>query len=233
MTGILSPLELQGFIFFGTATAILDKIQARLADKGQPGVRYMILDFRRVTGLDSSAVLSFVKGRQAASARNCTLVLAHLTEPMRRRFSLDGITDGVDGVRLFPDLDRGLEWCEDQLLDSEGITFIHVPIALSAQLADSGFEKKKTARLLTTSNASISSRGDRLVGQGDEADKLYFIERGTVSVRLELDNGECVRLTVAQAVELARNGQLAGFRSAKPLTAVHDRVYTAFQKICR
>lgn len=187
-------LELQGFIFFGTATAVLDKIQARLAAKTQPDVRYMILDFRRVTGLDSSGVLSFVKGRQAASAANCTLVLTHLNEAMRRRFSLDGITDGADGVCIFPDLDRGLEWCEDQLLDSEGITFIHVPITLSAQLADSGFEKKQTVRLLNYLERVDFEQGDRLVVQGDEADKLYFIERGTVSVRLELDNGECMRL---------------------------------------
>lgn len=213
-------LELQGFIFFGTATAVLDKIQARLTDKDLPGVRYMILDFQRVTGLDSSGVLSFVKGRQAASARNCTLVLTHLTAAMQRRFSLDGITDGAGGVRIFPDLDRGLEWCEDQLLDSEGITFIHVPITLSAQLADSGFEKKQTIRLLNYLERVDFEQDDRLVVQGDEADKLYFIERGTVSVRLELDNGECVRLqTLGLGTAVGEPGMYLGTKCSASVVA--------------
>ena len=72
-------LELQGFIFFGTANALLEQIRARVADTEQPPVRYIILDFRRVTGLDSSAVLSFVKGKQLAEAQDITLVLTHIS----------------------------------------------------------------------------------------------------------------------------------------------------------
>ncbi|HJP66348.1 MAG TPA: SulP family inorganic anion transporter, partial [Actinomycetota bacterium] len=54
-------LELQGFLFFGTATALVDRIAARVRDGGQPPVRFLVLDFRRVTGVDSSAVMSFAK----------------------------------------------------------------------------------------------------------------------------------------------------------------------------
>ncbi len=213
-------LELQGFIFFGTATAVLDKIRARLTDKAQPLVRYIILDFRRATGLDSSGVISFVKGGQSASTHGCTLVLTHLTEAMRRRFSLDGIVDNAEGVRMFPDLDRGLEWCEDQLLDSEGITFIHVPVTLSAQLADSGFEKKKTTRLLPYLERVDFEQGDRLMVQGDEADELYFIEQGTVSVCLELDNGECVRLqTLGLGTAVGEPGMYLGTKCSASVIA--------------
>jgi len=53
-------LKLQGFIFFATANALLEQIRARVIDAEQPQVRYIILDFWRVTGLDSSQTLEAV-----------------------------------------------------------------------------------------------------------------------------------------------------------------------------
>src|SRR5262249_31339953 len=41
-------LELQGFIFFGTANTILERVRERLADSSQPPLHSLILDFRRV-----------------------------------------------------------------------------------------------------------------------------------------------------------------------------------------
>jgi SulP family sulfate permease len=186
-------LELRGFIFFGTANALLEQIRARVADTEQPPVRYIVLDFRRVTGLDSSGVLSFVKGRQLAEAQNITLVLTHISEKIGHQFELGGLSEN-GRMRIFPDLDHGLEWCEEQLLQIEQITTLHVPVTLGAQLADSGFEKANTARLMEFLERVNVEAGETLIRQGEEADKLYFIEQGTVSVYLEIESGERVRL---------------------------------------
>jgi SulP family sulfate permease len=187
-------LELQGFIFFGTANALLDQIRSRVGDRGRPPVHYILLDFRRVNGMDSSAVISFVKGKQLAEAQKITLVLTHLTEPMRHRLELDGLSESDPGVRLFPDLDHGLEWCEEQLLEIEQVTTLHTPVTLSAQLADSSFEKNNTQRLLNFLERVNFEKGEYLIHQGEEADRLYFIEMGSVSIYLELGNQERVRL---------------------------------------
>ena len=187
-------IELQGFIFFGTANALLEQIRARLADTQRPTVRYLILDFRRVIGLDSSAVISFVKCKQIAQAQNIVLVLTHLSEKMRHRFQLDGLSENAPGLRILPDLDHGLEWCEEELLTIEGITTLHVPVTLTAQLADSGFKKTDTARLREFLERIEFAEGEYLIRQGEDADRLYFIEHGTVSVCLELESCQRVRL---------------------------------------
>ena len=187
-------LELRGFIFFGTANTLLERIRARVADTEQLPVRYIVLDFRRVTGLDSSAVLSFVKGGQLAEARGITLVLTNVSEKTQNQFELNGLSENDKGVRIFPDLDHGLEWCEGQLLKIEEVTREHVPIALRAQLADSGFEKANVARLIEFLEEVDVEEGEYLIRQGEEADDLYFIELGTVSVYLELENDKRVRL---------------------------------------
>jgi SulP family sulfate permease len=147
-----------------------------------------------VTGLDSSAVLSFVKGKQLSEAQGITLVLTHSSEIIQRQFKLGNLLGNGEGVRIFPDLDHGLEWCEEQLLEIERITTLHVPVTLSAQLADSGFKKADTARLKEFLERVNVKEGEYLIRQGDEADKLYFIEQGTVSVYLEIESGKRVRL---------------------------------------
>ena len=54
-------LQLQGFIFFGTANQLRTRINEEVA--ARDGVKYVILDFSRVNSLDSSAVNSFERIR--------------------------------------------------------------------------------------------------------------------------------------------------------------------------
>jgi sulfate permease, SulP family len=186
-------LKLQGFIFFGTANALLEQIRARVTDPMEPPVSYLILDFRRVTGLDSSAVISFVKGRQLAEAQGITLLLTNLSEETRRQFERGGLCEGK-GVRFVPDLDHGLEWCENQILDYRRITRVNLPLTLSAQLTDGGLERENAHRLIPFLDKVRIEGGAYLIRQGDESDALYFIERGGVTVYLELEGQQRVRL---------------------------------------
>jgi SulP family sulfate permease len=221
-------LELQGFLFFGTANALLERIQARVADAEQAPVRYIILDFRRVTGLDSSAVLSFTKGKQLAEPQGITLVLTHLSARIQHQFELGGLFASSARVHVFPDLDHGLEWCEEQLLEMERITTLHVPVTLRAQLADSGFAKANTARLMEFLERVDAEQGEYMIRQGDEADRLYFIERGTVSVYLEVENGERVRLqTLGLGTAVGELGLYLGATSTASVIA--DSPVTAYR----
>lgn len=186
-------LKLQGFLFFGTANALLEQIRARVTDPTAPQVLYLLLDFRRVTGLDTSAVISFVKVRQLAEAQGITLVLADLSDEARGRFERGGL-DGGEGLRFVPDLDHGLEWCENQLLDYRRITRVNLPLTLSAQLSDAGLARESAHRLIPFLEKVQFQGGDYLFHQGDEADAMYFVERGGVTVYLELEGGHRVRL---------------------------------------
>ena len=65
----INILPLQGFIFFGTANRLLIQVQLRQKDKTLDELKYLVFDFRHVTGLDSSAINSFNKLRILAD--NC------------------------------------------------------------------------------------------------------------------------------------------------------------------
>jgi SulP family sulfate permease len=54
-------LELQGYVFFGTANRVYEELKERLASAQATPLRVVMLDFRRVIGIDASAALSFAR----------------------------------------------------------------------------------------------------------------------------------------------------------------------------
>ncbi|GAH18305.1 unnamed protein product, partial [marine sediment metagenome] len=55
---------LQGYVFFGTAHSILDHVRQCFGNPELPKIRFLLLDFRLVTGLDSSALFSLLRLKQ-------------------------------------------------------------------------------------------------------------------------------------------------------------------------
>ena len=78
-------LELQGFIFFGTAYTLLKKVSERLESAEKSAPHFVVLDFRRVKGLDSSAIFSFARMKQLAVSKGVVLVFTHLSEKMHHQ----------------------------------------------------------------------------------------------------------------------------------------------------
>ena len=75
-----------------------------------------MIDLRRVTGVDSSAVVAFVKVLRLAEAAGSEIVFTAASGPVREQLARGGV-DETDGLVAFePDLDRGLQRCEDALL---------------------------------------------------------------------------------------------------------------------
>jgi len=220
-------LELEGFLFFGTANALLDQVRARLVDTGQTKIRYIVFDFRRVSGFDSSAVISFVKCRQIAEAQNITLVLTHLSPQMQKRLELENPFEGQTGLRFFQDLDHGLEWCEEHLLEMEGVTAMHTPVTLAAQLADRGFDPRDTKRLMSFLERVEIQQGEYLIHQGDESDRLFFIEMGIVSIHLDHGDQERIRLkTLGLGTAIGELGLYTGTK--RTASAIADSTVIAY-----
>ncbi|MBZ0275336.1 MAG: cyclic nucleotide-binding domain-containing protein [Anaerolineae bacterium] len=188
----ISVMELQGFIFFGTANAILDRLKARLNEAALP-LAYMILDFRRVTGVDSSAAFSFIKAQYQAESHNFMLIFTHLSPQLEDQFAHNGIAPN-DHLKYFADLDHALEWVENELIEHNRVTQMRVPATLKLQLAERGFAKSHTQRLESYLDVVRLEENDILIHEGAESDDLYFIELGQVTIYVDVPNGAPVRL---------------------------------------
>ncbi|MEO8476880.1 MAG: SulP family inorganic anion transporter, partial [Actinomycetota bacterium] len=176
-------LRLSGFVFFGTANGFLERIRKRV--EGGP-IRFLLVDLRRVTGVDASGVLSFRKVAQLAEASGFELVLAGASERVQGQLGRGGVGASEAIVRFEPDLDRGLQRCEDVLLAEVG------PAA-------AGGASERLADLPPHLAAYLERRslpeGTVLIRQGDQPHDMFVLESGRLRVELTTPEGARVRLS--------------------------------------
>lgn len=65
---------LQGFLFFGTGSGLLEDIRSLIDDPVRRPVRYLVLDFQRVDSMDTPAANSFMKLKQVCEKDGVALV---------------------------------------------------------------------------------------------------------------------------------------------------------------
>ncbi len=189
----IAILVLHGFVFFGTANDLLERIRQRLSVGHSQPLKFAVFDFRLVTGLDSSAVLSFLKLRQLADKSGLRLVFTQLIPAIENQLRQGGLfPKGASDLRCCPDLDRGLEWCEDQLL-LEGQLLDHLAAPLSLQLEELLHDAESASAMIPHFQPVDIAEGQTLFCEGDPADGLYFLESGRASVVVELTGGRTLR----------------------------------------
>jgi SulP family sulfate permease len=181
MGGSIVILELQGFVFFGTASRILGRV--RTLPPTQPPPRFIVCDFRRVTGIDSSAVAVFELIANHAREHGLLVILSGMDEKVAAQFD-DIVTRYEDVINVHPDLDHGLARCEDELLaDAE--------LASSAgRSLPEGLSQAMTPYLELRSIPA----GEILMRQGDPSPGIFLITDGRVTVFVEEPDGTTVRL---------------------------------------
>jgi len=221
-------LELQGFIFFGTAHGILLRVKERAADSSLLRLRYVILDLRQVYGLDSSAVSSFIRLKQLAEGENLHLVFSDVHAPIQDNLVRAGLGQGRDDrVTFQPSMDYGLEYCEELILREAGLPGEPARQPLHTQLAIAFPEREDFERLMIYLHRKEFEPGEAVLRQGEPSDGLYILEDGKLSVQIELEDGKHVRLRTAQSGTLV--GEiglyLGGERTASVLALQPSTLY--------
>jgi len=222
----LSILCLQGYLFFGTANTLLSYVRQQLLADPDATVRFLVLDFRLVAGLDSSAVVSFIKMKQLARQCDVTLVFTQIAGAIENKLKKGGFLDEEAEDRepiyhIFPDLDRGVEWCESKII--EMATFRRkrfMPFVL--QLEEVFPVPEKVRPFMSYLEKLRVKSGYVLFQQGEIPDALYFVESGQVSLFLELENGQTKRLGTSSAGTVVGDAGLYR-RSPHPVSAIADR----------
>jgi SulP family sulfate permease len=188
-------LKLQGFIFFGTASNLHDKVCRRAAAENMPPLLYAALDFRFVNGVDSSAANSFAKMKLHAESHDYVLIFSGLSPILLNQFRRDGFPLEENAhFRIFPDLDRAIEWCENQMVAFRGVYAPRGDLLLEDQLRTFFPDPEKMARLKQYLEKKQVPPGHCLIHQNDPPHSLYFLESGRITVQMQKEAGQVVRL---------------------------------------
>ena len=185
-------VKLQGYLFFGTANRLVQRIRERADASDQPPLKFLVLDLRRVTGVDSSAVFSFVKMTRLGRFREFSIVLTGVPPAIEAQLRRAGV--GSDGeLRVLPDADRGVQWCEDRILEEHELDLSPPdPVPLGRFIDLTGEDEDRS--LATYLEELRVPEGRVLFREGDCSTDLFFVQSGRLTVFLDEPGGGTVRL---------------------------------------
>ena len=222
-------LRLQGYLFFGTIQNILEKIRQRIQDKNQAPLRYIVLDFHRVTRVDSSVVFGITRLKQLTQANKILMVWTHVARDIVNQMERGGLHDQHDDTFLIQEsLDEGVEWCENKILAREGINDLTGVIErVESQLKRAFPGLQGVDRLMQYLEKRKVDVGEYLMKQDDPSNDMYFVESGLVSVELELPHGRRMRLrSIRGGATVGEIGiYLGGTRTASVVASRPSTVY--------
>ena len=180
-------LPLQGFIFFGSANRLLERIKLHLQSQNEKNLKYLVFDFKQVTGVDSSTINSFNKLRILAELNNFQVLFCNLTPQIISQFEAEGLfADSMDLFLKFDDLDHGMEWCEEQIISETTIG----SNKQKEEIDEIKLFEEKFADLLTYFESKDINQNTTLIEQGNDPEGLYFIKSGRVTVELRSSNNK-------------------------------------------
>jgi SulP family sulfate permease len=127
------------------------------------------------------------------------------------------------------DLDHGVEWCEDKLLESTGVLGRDTEKSIQDQLKDLGGDTELILRILHYLEKQELPAGEKIIHQGDSPGDLYFLEDGIVTVQLETSNEEPRRLNTLSSEHLV--GELGFYLGSKRNASVVTETPTTLYRL--
>lgn len=111
--GKVDWVDLRGFLFFGNAATLFQKLRARILHPPSGKTPdYLVLNFQSVLGLDASAVLSFSKLLKLANDRQLILVFSQVSVAFQQQLSRgQGMDLDSDCCMLCDTQAQTITWC--------------------------------------------------------------------------------------------------------------------------
>jgi sulfate permease, SulP family len=223
--GIGRALCLQGYLFFALASSLVETCRNLIV---REGVRYLVLDFRMVQGMDASAALGLSKLHQLCVRHRVVLIVSGLRPEQQAVLQQMRFLPQPE-IRVVSDLDRGMEWIENRLL-AEAVGAGSPAAPEPGRSDDNGAVPSVDLRGMLAAHFSPEAlkvlfglcevldfpQETVLIKRGEAGDALYFVERGEVSVMVRLENGQRKRLRTLGAGSLV--GEMALY-SGQPRSA--------------
>jgi sulfate permease, SulP family len=212
--GKVQILELSGYLFFGSAYSVLERVTTMVAERSPQEI---IFEFSGVTGIDSSAGASFTKIRDLLRKSGIRQVMVG-TSPVAEHILTSA---GLDrDIPRHDSLDTALEQAEEALLATRDVS-LDQRRSMVDWLSDVVGSREHAQTLFDRMTPAPRDAKSYLCHQGDPTDSLFFVERGPVSVTLEREGHPALRVRVFGAHTLL--GEVGFFldvpRSANLLAA--------------
>jgi sulfate permease, SulP family len=185
----IQGLNLQSYLFFGSANRLYQHVKALLAR--HPECRYLVFDFKLVTGIDSSAAYSFAQIKRSAHDLGVKLVLVHLPAAAEKALRSGGFIS--DEVVIVAELDHALESCENEII-AEHQGHEQEEADLRDWFARIVGSVDDAEALMHRCQRIEVDAGETIVRAGEAADSMHFILEGRVGIMVPADERRTTRV---------------------------------------
>lgn len=220
-------VSLQDNLFFGSA----DRFSRVVEESMTPNTRRMILDLRRVTGIDSSGGLALQQLQESILASQRQLAICGLPSGTAQWAFLEdlGVIAAVKPEYFFTDLDRALEWSEVVVLESlQSLDGSYAEHDLRTLELFDDFNDQEFEMLYGLLSPVELEPDSYLFRQGDQSDSIYIVTKGAVHLFVGDDPATGGRLAhFGPGATVGEVSLLKGHR--KTSSAVVDLPFKAFE----
>ncbi len=187
--GKIRGLNLQSYLFFGSANRLYQHVKALL--ERHPECRFLVFDFKLVTGIDSSAAYSFAQIKQAAHDRGVRLVLVHLSAMAEKTLRASEFLS--DEISIIPELDHALEWCENEII-AQHQNLEQEKASLRDWFTQILGTEHDASELIRHCQRVEVDADEIVVRAGDAANSMHFILDGRVGIMIPTAEGKTTRV---------------------------------------
>jgi sulfate permease, SulP family len=182
----VAVFELQGIVSFGVAALVVEQVRKNLGQH-----RCVILDASRVPSWDETGCLRLRALAHELHEKGIAIVLSGVR---------GWVAQAMSGLHIQEDLDRALEWAEEQILLNcpPDLMVSDPPLSL---LGDLGTGMETGARLELEQQALHQSYGpgQTIIRQGEADRSLLLVQDGTVTLSTSETANMGMRLSVIGA----------------------------------
>ena len=192
-SGVL-VMELQGALFFGTGETMTKAVELAVESGLGQATSCVILDLRRLTEVDSTGARALLDLKAELGRRKIGLLLAAgvRSRAVERLDEFHALST-LSGPGPFPDVDRAIEYAEDDLL-REHCQSNAAELALADLSFFVGFEPAHIEAVTALMKRKVYQPGVVLFREGEAGDEVLIVTFGTASAYLHLPNGANIRL---------------------------------------
>jgi sulfate permease, SulP family len=178
--------ELQGSLFFGTADQLLSALEPELKTR-----TYVVLDMRRVLGVDVSAARVLRQVEDTLAERQAFLIFCHFAvkvpsgRDIEEYFKTVGIVRPAQFVQVFETRDDALLWAEERILAQEMPAHgSEIPLELREIALLAGHKEETLVALEACAEKRSYKAGDLIFTRGNSGEELLLIRRGVVRIQI-------------------------------------------------
>lgn len=213
--GVALVYTLRGFLFFGTANSILDLIRDHSGIR-EGKLKAILLDLKRVTGMDISALKTFMQIRALCDATGVKLMYAGVPRGTEQRIVMMNAVSREQGKPLFfKESDYAVEYIENLILASLGESDSTKTIE---SYLNELFPEPEKVRLLMSAMKRIEVKvGQTLFQQGDDDTGLFMLESGSMTALIGTATSGMKRVKKFNAGSVI--GEMSSYTSDRKRTA--------------